>query len=106
MLDVPDVPRWQKVPICWRVPKYRDASQYLGTLALSCSKSLWLFYLFCQLFLKPINRDKKKIKEIFLLYYQSFYMVGKLNLQWLDLSHLLFFESQSLIEIASDYHHY
>ncbi len=49
------------------VPKYRDASHILGTLAISCSKSLWLFYLFCQLFLKPIERDKFLFKEIFLL---------------------------------------
>ncbi len=51
------------------VPKYKDASENLGTLALSCSKSLWLFYVFCQRFLKPIKRDKFLFKEIFLLYY-------------------------------------
>ncbi len=44
--------------LCWGVPKFRDASQNLGTYAFSCSKSLWLFNLFCQLFLKPIKRDK------------------------------------------------
>ncbi len=49
------------------VPKYRDASQNLGTVALSCSKSLWLFYLFCQLFFKSIKCDKFLFKEIFLL---------------------------------------
>ncbi len=31
------------------------------------SKSLWLFYLICQLFLKPIKRDKFLFNEIFLL---------------------------------------
>ncbi len=32
------------------------------------SKSLWLFYLFCQLFFyKPIKYDKFLFKEIFLL---------------------------------------
>ncbi len=46
------------VPICWGVPKYGDAFQNLGTSALSCSKSLCLFSLFCQPFLKPIKRDK------------------------------------------------
>ncbi len=66
-LDVPDVPRGQTVPICWEVPKYRDASQNLGTVALSCSKPLWLFYLFCQRFLKLIKHDKFLFKEIFLL---------------------------------------
>ncbi len=50
-LDVPDIPRLQTLPICWGVPKYSDASQNLGTGALSCSQSLWQFYLFCQLFL-------------------------------------------------------
>ncbi len=49
------------------MPKYGDASQNLGTVALSCSKPLWLFYLFCQLFLKPIKRNKLLFKEIFLL---------------------------------------
>ncbi len=32
------------------------------------SKSLWLFYLFCQLFVKPIKRDKFLFKEMFLFY--------------------------------------
>ncbi len=53
------------------IPKYRDASQNLGTLALSCSKSLWLFYLFCQLFLKPTKSDKFLFKEIFSLIKES-----------------------------------
>ncbi len=61
----------QTVPICWGIPKYRDASQILGTVALSCSKSLWLFYLFCQLFLKPIKHDKFLFKELFLLQVQE-----------------------------------
>ncbi len=50
------------------VPKYRDESQNLGIVTLSCSKSLWLLYLFCQLFLKPIKHDKFLFKEMFLLY--------------------------------------
>ncbi len=53
------------------IPKYRYASPNFGTLALSCSKSLWLFYLFkdlfCQLFLKPIKHAKFLLKKIFLL---------------------------------------
>ncbi len=65
--------------VCWTgqyqyvggVPKYRDAFQNLGTLALSCSKSLWLFYLFCQLFQKPIKRDTFLFKENFLLKIRS-----------------------------------
>ncbi len=45
---------------------------YILLLGLCCnmavpSKSLWLLYVFCQLYLKAIQRDKFLFKEMFLL---------------------------------------
>ncbi len=63
----------QVVLIFWERNKYVCHIIYILVLGICYnmavpSKSLWLFYLFCQLFLKPIKHDKFLLKEIFSLY--------------------------------------